>query len=128
MIDSKGSLKLTEVFQSIPKFPKYPKVPMATKVLKATNVPMATKSKRQQKIQWQQKAQSALKGQIAQNVTLAVLASRPWQLINLDVSNLEYLFWFFPLLLLVESNNKINIQNSTRPNSWAADDIGIENI
>ena len=30
----------------------------------------------------------------------------PRQLINLDVSNFEYLFWFFPLRQHVENNNK----------------------
>ena len=50
----------------------------------------------------------------------------PWQLINLVVANFEYLFWFFPLCLLAENNNKYSIfkiQNSTHPNWWVAGDI-----
>ena len=50
----------------------------------------------------------------------------PRQLIDLVVSNFEYLFWFFSLRLSVINNNKyliFKIQNLPCLNWWAADDI-----
>ena len=41
------------------------------------------------------------------------------RLMSLNLSNFEYLFWFFQLRLRVENNNKY----STRPNRWATMDI-----
>ena len=43
----------------------------------------------------------------------------PWHLINLNVSNFEYLFWFFQLRLPVQNN-------STRSYRWATKDISIK--
>jgi len=47
------------------------------------------------------------------------------------IMNSEHLFWFFPLHLPVENDNKYSIfkiQNAIRPNLWAAKDTSSTNL